>query len=63
MAKTNLVRYCTECGTIGNVSKDKQDCCPTSRPTKVTHDVALQAHAGFHAAVALHRASNMLKVL
>ena len=52
------IRYCSECGTIGNVPKDKRDCCPTAKPSQVPLDVAVQAHAGFHAALALHRANH-----
>ena len=56
MSKPKLIRYCSECGTIGAVPANHQDCCPQANPSFVPHDVAIQAHAGFHAAAGLHRA-------
>ena len=61
MAKPNLIRYCSECGTIGKVSEGKRDCCLTPTPCHVPYNVAIQAHAGFHAALALSRAVNMVR--
>ena len=49
------IRYCSECGSIGEVSEGKRDCCPTSKPSQVSHDVAIQAHSASHAAAALYR--------
>jgi len=57
---TKNIRYCSECGTIGNVPEGKRDCCPTSKPAQVPFDVAIQAHAGLNAAIALHRADRMV---
>jgi len=58
--KPKHIRYCSECGTIGAVPADKQDCCPTANPSFVSHDIALQAHAGFKAALALHEAKRTI---
>ena len=58
--KPKAIRYCSECGTIGAVPADKQDCCPTSNPCFVSHDIATQAHAGYHAALALHEAKRVI---
>ena len=56
----NKVRYCSECGHIGNVTRPHRDCCPTSNATRVPYDTAVQAHAGFKAGVALHVAERMV---
>ena len=53
---TKVIRYCSECGTIGAVPATKQNCCSAANPTFIPHDIAIQAHAGFHAAAGLHRA-------
>lgn len=58
--KDKNIRYCSECGTIGAVPADKQNCCPTANPSFVSHDIALQAHAGFQAALALHGAKRTI---
>ena len=55
-AADKKIRYCSECGTIGAVPADKQDCCAQANPSFVPHNIAIQAHAGFHAAAGLHRA-------
>ena len=54
--KPKLIRYCSECGTIGAVSATKQNCCVQANPSFVSYDIATQAHAGYHAALALHGA-------
>ena len=49
------VRYCPECGLIGDFSKDKRGCCPDGiMAVRVPPNVAIQAHAGFQAALALY---------
>lgn len=47
-SQRKLVRYCYECGHIGEVSKGKRDCCPDgSHAVMVPKDVAEQARIGF----------------
>jgi len=58
--KIKTIRYCSECGTIGAIPANKQNCCPTANPTFAPYDVAIQAHAGFQAAAALHRAKHII---
>ena len=58
--KPKNIRYCSDCGTIGAVPADKQDCCPTAKPVFIPYDVAMQAHAGFHAVAALHWAKQVI---
>lgn len=58
---SELIRYCSECGHIGEISKGKQNCCPTALPAYIPHDVAVQAHAGFKAALALYSAKRAVK--
>lgn len=43
-----LVRYCHECGSIGDVPAGKRDCCPDgSHAVLVPEKVADQARTGF----------------
>lgn len=43
----NLIRYCHECGTVGEVPAGKKDCCPDgSHAAMVPIEVAVQAYAG-----------------
>lgn len=46
------VRYCPECGHLGEVRKSAFDCCPTSRPFLVPEAIAEQARVGFLAKLA-----------
>lgn len=49
----DTVRYCYECGSIGDVPKGKRDCCPDGSHAKRVHRViAEQAQGGFHAMLA-----------
>ena len=54
--KSKNIRYCSECGTIGAVPDYKHDCCPTTNPSFISYDIAIQAHAGYHAALAIFEA-------
>lgn len=48
--KRNHVRYCFECGHVGEVGKDNRDCCPDgSHACYVPQEVAEQARIGFRA--------------
>ena len=58
---SELIRYCSECGLVGEVSKGKRDCCPTARPAMIPPDIAVQAHAGFKAALALYNATRAVR--
>lgn len=60
MAKDPLIRYCSECGRIGNVPEGEPSCCPKPKAARVSHDIAAQAHSGYHAVLAVHRANNMI---
>lgn len=45
---TDLVRYCYECGSIGEVPAGARDCCPDgNHATRIHPEIAAQAHAGF----------------
>ena len=44
-----LVRYCTDCSTVGDVGPEFVNCCPTPEISHVTEEVAKQAKAGFKA--------------
>ena len=58
--KDKLIRYCSECGTVGAVPEHKDSCCETSVPCYVPHNVAIQAHSGFWAAAALYEAKRVI---
>lgn len=46
------VRYCRECGSIGEVPEGKRDCCPDGNHAVYLHpDIAEQARAGFLATI------------
>lgn len=46
-----LVRYCPECGSVGEVGNGFIDCCPDgNHAVRVPQKIAEQAHAGFAAA-------------
>lgn len=42
-----LVRYCFECGSVGEVGPQHLGCCPEGRSDYVHPKIAEQAHAGF----------------
>ena len=60
MTDKQKIRYCSECGHIGNVPDGKKSCCPTSKASRVSLDIAAQAYAGFHAVMALAVANRMI---
>lgn len=44
----SLIRYCPECGTIGDVPEGKRDCCPDgSHSSVIPFGIAIQAYGGF----------------
>jgi hypothetical protein len=48
--RRNYVRYCFECGHVGEVGKEHRDCCPDgSHAVYVPQEVAEQARIGFRA--------------
>lgn len=50
--QAKLVRYCPECGRIGEVTEGFRDCCPDgSHHCYVPEAIAKQAHAGFQACI------------
>ena len=50
------IRYCSECGTIGNIPKGNRNCCPDPKPSRIPISVAVQAHTGIKASLALYLA-------
>lgn len=53
MTNAEIARYCYECGSIGQVPESNLDCCPDGSHAKyVHHEIAQQAHAGFHSMLA-----------
>ena len=49
------IRYCPECGLIGEIPEGKKGCCPDGvMAVRIPPNVAIQAHAGFQAALALY---------
>lgn len=55
-AAQTLVRYCPECGHVGEVGKDHHDCCPDgSAAFMVPEKYAQDLRAGFKALLATHR--------
>lgn len=50
VSQGGAVRYCYECGSIGEVSEGKRDCCPDGSHAKYVHPViAEQAQGGLNA--------------
>lgn len=43
----SLVRYCCECGHVGDVEPPALKCCPDGPGSMVPEEVAIQARAGF----------------
>ena len=48
-----LVRYCHECGHIGEIEAPHFDCCPDGKGRYVHPETAKQARAGLKAAIKL----------
>lgn len=55
------IRYCPECGHIGDVPPRKINCCPDglTAAVHVPPAVAVQARTGFMAAITLRESLNM----
>lgn len=47
MSTKEKVKYCPQCGHIGDVESPARGCCPDQEPELVTPELAKQAKAGF----------------